>query len=61
LDVEKRELTDFWSGGFNYYLEGHKYFKGHNGKITLDYMHIDKDSHRLGDQEAVTFQITVGF
>jgi hypothetical protein len=61
LDVEKRELTDFWSGGLNYYLEGHKYFKGHNGKITLDYMHIDQDSHRLKDQEVVTFQIAVGF
>lgn len=57
LDVDKKDETDFWSGGLNYYLKGHK------AKITADYMYVDQDK-RLGerkDRNIFTFQIAVGF
>ena len=55
VDVGKKNETDFLSGGFNYYL------KGHNCKLTADYMHVDPDNHDKDDRDIFTFQITVGF
>lgn len=55
VDVDKKNETDFWSGGFNYYL------KGHNAKLTADYMHVDPDNDAKDDRDIFTFQITVGF
>jgi hypothetical protein len=57
----KNVLTDFWSGGLNYYL------KGHNAKITADYMYIDQDradrspTQGRTDRGIFTFQMAVGF
>lgn len=61
VDVDKRDSshdfqTNFVSGGLNYYI------KGHNCKLTADYMHIDQDSdYSRDDQNIFTFQIAVGF
>ena len=62
VDVDKRDIsgderTDFWSGGVNYYL------KGHNTKLTADYMHINQENEILTrrDRDIFTFQITVVF
>jgi hypothetical protein len=46
-----------WSGGVNYYL------KGHNTKLTADYMHIEQENETSvrKDRDIFTFQITVGF
>ncbi|MCK4727403.1 MAG: porin [Desulfobacterales bacterium] len=62
VDVDTRNdsidyETDFWSGGLNYYL------KGHNAKLTADYMHIDQDKETATrvDRDIFTFQITLGF
>ena len=55
VDVDKKNETDFWSGGVNYYL------KGHNCKITADYMRVDPDNSAKDDRDIVTFQITIGF
>jgi hypothetical protein len=62
VDVDKRDIsgderTDFWSGGINYYL------KGHNTKLTADYMHIEQENETSArkDKDIFTFQITVGF
>jgi hypothetical protein len=62
VDVDKRDVsghqqTDFWSGGVNYYL------KGHNAKLTADYMHINQENE-IGlrtDRDIFCFQITVGY
>lgn len=62
VDVDERDSatdygTDFWSGGLNYYL------KGHNAKLTADYMHVDQDNptSTRKDRDIFTFQMTVGF
>ncbi|MCK4488557.1 MAG: hypothetical protein KAU38_17580, partial [Desulfobacterales bacterium] len=55
VDVDKKNETDFWSGGFNYYM------KGHNCKITADYMYVDPDNDDKDDRDIITFQITIGF
>ena len=55
VDVDKKNQTDFLSGGFNYYL------KAHNCKLTADYMHVDPDNHNKDDRDIFTFQFTVGF
>ena len=55
IDVDKKDETDFWSGGLNYYM------KGHNCKISADYTHADQDSPHRKDQDIFTFQICVGF
>ncbi|MCK4389919.1 MAG: porin [Desulfobacterales bacterium] len=55
VDVDKKNETDFWSVGFNYYL------KGHNCKLTADYMHVDPDNDAKDDRDIFIFQITVGF
>ena len=55
VDVDKKNETDFLSGGFNYYL------KGHNCKLTADYMHIDPSNDDKDDRGIFTFQFTVGF
>lgn len=55
VDVDKKNETDFLSGGFNYYL------KGHNCKLTADYMHIDPGNDDKDDRGIFTFQFTVGF
>jgi hypothetical protein len=55
IDVDKKDETDFVSGGVNYYM------KGHNCKISADYTHVDQDSDSRDDQDLFTFQITVGF
>lgn len=57
VDVDKKDETDFWSGGLNYYLKG----KGHNCKLTADYMHVDPDNNAKDDRDIFTFQICVGF
>ncbi len=61
LDVDKRDNsrdaeTHFWSAGLNYYL------KGHNAKLTADYMHVNqKDATDIRrDKDIITFQMTVG-
>lgn len=55
VDVDKKNETDFLSGGFNYYL------KGHNCKLTADYMHVDPGNKDKNDRDIFTFQFTVGF
>ena len=55
VDVDKKNETDFLSGGFNYYL------KGHNCKLTADYMHVDPGNDDKDDRGIFTFQFTVGF
>ncbi len=55
VDVDNKDKTDFLSGGFNYYL------KGHNCKVTADYMHIEPDNSAKEDRDIFTFQITAGF
>ena len=55
VDVENKNQTDFLSGGLNYYI------KGHNCKLTADYMHVSPDHPDKDDRGIFTFQITVGF
>jgi len=55
VDVDSKNQTDFLSGGFNYYL------KGHNCKLTADYMHVSPDHPEKDARDIFTFQITVGF
>jgi hypothetical protein len=55
VDVDDKNETDFWSGGVNYYL------KGHNCKLTADYMHVDPDNDAKDERGIFTFQITLGF
>jgi hypothetical protein len=57
VDVDDENETDFWSGGINYYI------KGHNCKLTADYMHVDPDSNdpAKGERDIFTFQFAVGF
>ncbi len=55
IDVDKKDQTDFYSGGLNYYL------KGHNCKLTADYMYVDPDNNAKGSRSIFTFQFTVGF
>jgi hypothetical protein len=55
VDVDDKHETDFISGGFNYYL------KGHNCKLTADYMYVDPDNSEKDDRNIFTFQITAGF
>ena len=55
VDVDDKNDTDFWSGGFNYYL------KGHNCKLTADYMRVNPDNNAKDDRDIFTFQITIGF
>lgn len=51
--VSQKRGINFWSGGVQYYL------KGHNGKISLDYMQIDRESGLPG-QKVFTVQVTAG-
>ncbi|RLB85494.1 MAG: hypothetical protein DRH24_01935 [Deltaproteobacteria bacterium] len=55
VDVDKKNETDFFSGGFNYYL------KGHNCKLTADYMYVAPDNPEKEERDIFTFQFTVGF
>ncbi|OIN96226.1 MAG: hypothetical protein AUJ48_01935 [Deltaproteobacteria bacterium CG1_02_45_11] len=55
VDVDDKNDTDFWSGGFNYYL------KGHNCKLTADYMQVNPANDSKDDRGILTFQLTVGF
>jgi len=55
VDVDNKDETNFLSGGFNYYL------KGHNCKLTADYMYVDPDNPGKDDRNIFTFQFTVGF
>ena len=55
VNVDKKNGTDFWSGGFNYFM------KGHNCKITTDYMYVNPDNDDKDERKIFTFQITVGF
>ena len=55
VDVDNKNQTDFFSGGFNYYL------KGHNCKLTADYMRVSPDHPDKDDRGIFTFQVTVGF
>lgn len=55
VDVDDKNDTDFLSGGLNYYL------KGHNAKLTADYMYVDPDNDTKDDRDIFTFQIAVGF
>ena len=55
VDVDNKHATDFISGGLNYYL------KGHNAKITVDYMHVEPDNPEKTDRGIFTVQAAVGF
>jgi hypothetical protein len=55
VDVDEKNETDFWSGGVNYYM------KGHNCKITGDYMHVDPDNDVKQDRDIFTLQFCIGF
>ena len=55
VDVDKKNETDFWSGGVNYYI------KGHNCKLTADYMHVDPDNDAKEDRDIFTVQFCIGF
>ncbi len=55
IDVDDEDTTDFWSGGLNYYLNGH------NCKISADYTHVNQESDSYDDTDIVTVQIAVGF
>jgi hypothetical protein len=57
VDVDDKNETDFWSGGFNYYIKG----KGHDCKLTADYMYVDPDNPEKDERNIFTFQITVGY
>jgi hypothetical protein len=61
IDVDKRDNTrdaetHFWSTGLNYYL------KGHNAKLTADYMHVNQEDATdiRRDRDIITLQMTVG-
>ena len=55
VHVDTKNNTNFWSGGLNYYL------KGHNCKITADYMQVDPDNNEKRDRGIFTLQFCVGF
>lgn len=55
VHVDTKNNTNFWSGGLNYYL------KGHNCKITADYMQVDPDDEDKLDRGIFTLQFCVGF
>ena len=55
VDVDKKDATDFWSGGVNYYM------KGHNCKLTADYMYVDPDNDAKDERSILTLQFCVGF
>ncbi len=55
VDVDGKNETDFFSGGVNYYM------KGHNCKITADYMNVDPDNSTKDDRGIFTLQVAVGF
>ena len=55
VDVDDQNETAFLSGGVNYYL------KGHNCKLTADYMHVDPDNDTKDARDIFTFQACVGF
>jgi hypothetical protein len=55
VDVDAKNGTDFLSGGINYYL------KGHDCKLTADYMHVDPDNDAKDARDIFTFQVCVGF
>jgi len=55
VDVDDKNETDFLSGGINYYL------KGHNCKLTADYMHVDPDNDEKDERDIFMFQVCVGF
>ena len=55
VDVDDKNETDFWSGGFNYII------KGHNCKLTADYMRVEPDNEDKDDRGIFTCQITLGF
>ena len=55
VDVDENHATDFWSGGVNYYM------KGHNCKITADYMHVAPDNDAKQDRDIFTVQFCIGF
>jgi hypothetical protein len=55
VDVDNKNQTDFFSGGINYYI------KGHNCKLTAEYMRVSPDHPDKDDRGIFTFQVTVGF
>jgi hypothetical protein len=57
LDVDGagNEGTDFYSGGVNYFM------KGHDCKITADYMNVDPDNSAKDDRDIFTLQFCIGF
>ncbi len=55
VDVDEKNETDFWSGGVNYYM------KGHNCKLTADYMHVDPDNDEKDERDIFTLQFCIGF
>lgn len=55
VDVDEKNETDFFSGGVNYYV------KGHNCKLTADYMRVDPDDAAKDERDIFTLQITLGF
>jgi hypothetical protein len=55
LHVEGKKKTHFASGGLNYY------FKGHNAKVTADYMHVHTNNDSKDNTSIFTLQIAFGF
>ncbi len=55
VDVDMKHKTHFISGGINYII------KGHNAKVTLDYMHVDPKNPEKDSRGIFTFQGAVGF
>jgi hypothetical protein len=55
VEVDNKNQTDFLSGGVNYYI------KGHNCKLTAEYMRVSPDHPNKDDRGIFTFQITVGY
>ncbi len=51
--VEQKSDTNFWTGGFNYYVNGH------DSKISLDYTQVEHESSKAS-QGIFTLQITAG-
>jgi hypothetical protein len=57
LDVDGagNDETDFYSGGVNYFM------KGHNCKITADYMNVDPANSAKDSRDIFTLQFCIGF
>ncbi len=55
VSVTGKEITNFYSGGLNYYI------RGHNAKFSLDYSFVDQTAGGRPDQPVITAQLAIGF